>query len=102
MATNPRKRQRKLEQRAAKRKEKKHQLVKQQSVGLGDKLTAANRCPLIHVWVSEDVWSQGLGWVLLSRRLPNGSIAVAVFLLDRYCLGIKNAIAEIVPPSVYE
>ena len=30
------------------------------------------------------------------RYLP-----VAIFLLDRYCLGIKDAFAEIVPPSVY-
>ena len=30
----------------------------------------------------------GLGWVLLSRQLPGGSVAVAVFLVDRYCLSI--------------
>ena len=40
MAKNPRKRQQKLEKRAAKRKEKKHLIAREQNAGLAEKLTA--------------------------------------------------------------
>jgi hypothetical protein len=43
-----------------------------------------------------------MGSVLLSRQLPDGRVAVAVFLLDVYCLGVKDAIAQILHRSTYE
>src|SRR5438105_3691381 len=102
MAADPRKRQKKLERRAAKRKEKKHLIVREQSAGLGERLTAAAAAPVLHAWVTDDLWTQGMGWVLLSRQLPNGYVAVVVFLVDRYCLGVKNALAEIVSRFEYD
>jgi hypothetical protein len=102
MPTDPRKRQRKLERRSAKRKNKKHQLVKETHIGLGEQLTASTKFPPLDTWISEALWTQGLGWVLFSRELPNGSIAVALFLVDRYCLGVKNALANIVGRFTYE
>src|SRR4051794_11087762 len=102
MATGPRKRQQKLERRAAKRKEKKHVISKEQQVGVGQRLTAATKYPPLHAWITEDLWKEGLGWVLLSRALPNGLIAVVVFLVDRYCLGVKNAMAHVLHRTDYE
>jgi hypothetical protein len=102
MATNPRKRQQKLERRAAKRKEKKHIVAREQQAGLGERLTVATKYPVLHAWVTDDLWEQGIGWVLLSRALPNGSIAVAVFLVDRYCLGVKNAMGAVVSRLEYD
>ncbi len=102
MATNPRKRQQKLERRAAKRKEKKHEIVRDHQLGLGERLTVATKYPPLHAWITEDVWKEGLGWVLFSREMPNGSVAVVVFLVDRYCLGVKNAMANIVHRTTYE
>jgi len=102
MATDPRKRQKKLEHRAAKRKAKKHQFIREQQTGLGERLTAAATYPILHTWVTEDLWTQGLGWVLVSRELPDRSIAFAVFLVDRYCLGVKNAMMDITNRSRYE
>jgi hypothetical protein len=102
MAKDPRKRQQKLERRAAKRKDKKHGIVREQSAGIAGQLTAATRYPPLHAWVTEDLWRQGLGWVLLSRELPDRSIAVAIFLVDRYCLGVKDALVAIVTPSRYQ
>jgi len=40
MGTDQRKRQKKLERRTAKRKEKKHSLVREQNAGLSDRLSA--------------------------------------------------------------
>src|SRR5438270_14084869 len=87
MASDAKKRQKKLERRAAHRKEKKHQLVRQKNVGLADKLTAATKYPVLHCWISDSLETEGIGQVGLSRQLPNGSVAFASFLVDRYCLG---------------
>jgi hypothetical protein len=102
MPSDPRKRQRKLERRAAKRKDKKHQLVKEASAGIGEQLTAATKYPPLHTWITEDLWTEGIGWALFSRELADKSIATAVFLVDRYCLGVKNIILGVVGRSTYQ
>src|SRR5437016_2230285 len=79
MAADPKKRQKKLERRAAKRKEKKQTLVRAESGGLPERLSAATRYPVLHCWISDTVKDEGLGWVLLSREFPNGQVAVASF-----------------------
>jgi hypothetical protein len=102
MATGPRKRQKKLERRSAKRQEKKHKLVRAQPAGLADRLTAAAKQPVLHAFVPDVLETEGIGSVLLSRFLPDGSVAVAVFLVDRYLLGVKNAFFDILTRSEYE
>ena len=102
MATDPRKRQKKLERRNAKRHEKKHQIVKARNAGMGERLEAATKYPILHSSISEVLWEEGIGWVLLSRQLPDGSVALAVFLVDRWCLGVKDAIAQVVGHYTYE
>ena len=102
MRTDPRKRQKKQERRAAKRKEKKHDLVRQQSAGLPERLAAAARYPVLHCSIGDRLADQGMGSVLLSRELPGGQVAVAVFLVDRYCLGVKDTHMEILGRSSYE
>lgn len=42
-----------------------------------------------------------MGNVVISRRMPNGDIAAAFFLVDIYCLGVKNCFFTIIPPGVY-
>src|SRR5438552_19213255 len=96
MAVDPRKRQRKHERRNAKRKSKQQLLVRVKNAGLAERLTAACRYAILDCWETDDIWTQGIGYVGLSRELPNGSIAFATFLVDRHCLGVKNAFAEIV------
>jgi hypothetical protein len=102
MGSDPRKRQKKLERRAAKRKQKKHLLERGQNVGIGQRLTAAAKFPVLHCWISDSVQTQGIGWVLLSRELPNSRVAAAVFLVDRYCLGVKDAFGEVLDRLDYD
>jgi hypothetical protein len=99
MPGDPRKRQKKLERRAARRKEKKHSVARTQSAGLPGQLSAASKYPVLNCWISEQ---QGMGTLHLSREFPNGQVAVASFLVDRYCLGIKDAWAEVLPRPAYE
>jgi hypothetical protein len=102
MATDPRKRQKKLERRAAKRKEKKHLVVREQSGGLPERLSAASRYPVLHCWIPDSQGEQGIGWVVLSRGMPGGQVAVVSFLVDSYCLGVKNVFAEILGRPSYD
>jgi hypothetical protein len=102
MPSDPRKRQKKQERRTAKRKAKQHQLTKEKHAGLPERLAFAARYPVLHCWASQHLWSQGLGWITLSRQLPNGTVAFAVFLVDRYCLGVKNVMMDIKGRFTYD
>ena len=102
MPTDPRKRQKKQERKAAKRKSKHQELTRAQHAGLAERLTAAVKYPVLHSWVTDDLWTQGMGYVCLSRALPNGSVAFAVFLVDRFCLGVKNVMADIAGRFTYD
>jgi hypothetical protein len=44
----------------------------------------------------------GMGRLLFSRELRSGEIATAVFLIDCYCLGIKDAFGRVMPRSQYQ
>ena len=102
MGSDPRKRQKKLEKKAPKRKDKKHQLVREKNAGLSDRLTAAAKFPVLDCWITETFYDQGMGWVVLSREIPNGTVAVATFLVDRYCLGVKDLHAEVIGRATYD
>ncbi len=102
MAADPRKRQKKLQRRASKRQKKKHEIVKSQNAGLAEKLAKMAKHPILHTFINEEFWSQGIGSLLVSRQLPNGSVAFGCFLIDRYCLGVKDAFADIRTKDEYE
>ncbi len=40
--------------------------------------------------------------MLLSRQMENGDVAFGPFLVDAYCLGVKNAMSDILPRTVYD
>jgi hypothetical protein len=102
VATNPRKHQKQQERRAAKRKAKHQHLTRDRHTGLAERLAAAAAYPVLHSWATEDLWTQGLGWVCLSRELPSGQVAFVVFLVDRYCLGVKDVQADVGGRYAYE
>jgi hypothetical protein len=43
----------------------------------------------------------GMGNLIFSRSLPDGRIALAGFLLDTFCLGVKDAFVDIVAKEEY-
>jgi hypothetical protein len=102
MPTDPRKRQKKREKHAAKRKARQHELSVQKQTGMVQRLTEAAQFPVLHSWVSESLWTEGLGQACLSRELPRSQVAYAVFLVDRYCLGVKDVFFDVVGRSQYE
>jgi hypothetical protein len=102
LATNQKKRQQKLERRAAKRKRRHKTLAKQKNRGLAEQLSAASSAPVLHSLASDSLWDEGMSQVLLSRELPNGWIAVGMFLVDRYCLGVKDAFGRVLTRAEYD
>jgi hypothetical protein len=102
MARDARKQQQKQERRAAKRKAKSRELARVNSAGLAERLAAADKYPVIDCWMAADVWTQGIGYVALSRELPGGNVGFSWFLVDRFCLGVKDVIVEIAGRSRYD
>jgi len=102
MALDPRKRQKKLERRQAKQRVKKRLQKQQGSPDLVHRMQRASASPILHCCTTADLWDQGIGQVLISRELPGGRVAFASFLLDRYCLGVKDVMFDIAPRERYE
>src|SRR5437588_2960366 len=73
MAADPRKRQKRLAKRAAKRKAKHHEVARAKSAGLPERMAAAAACPILDSLATTDLWDHGLGWVVLSRELPTAA-----------------------------
>ena len=95
MATNDKRRQKKLERRNAKRKEKQRTIAQLRSRGLGERFMSAAGAPILDCLMGEEVEEFGIGQAVISRQLPSGEVAFAFFLIDRYCLGIKDAFGDI-------
>ena len=54
------------------------------------------------LWPS-DLFTVGIGWVILARFKPDGRrVEAAVFLVDVFCLGVKLAVFEAGAPADYQ
>ena len=102
MAMDPRKRQKKLEKQKAKKKAERRAIARRESRGFAPQFQAAANSPILHCCMREELWEKGIGEVLISRSLPNGNVAFAVFLVDVYCLGVKDAYSGIRSRLEYE
>ena len=102
MAANQKKRQKKLEQRAAKRKDRRRELVRQKNRGVGELLAMASGAPILHARIAATLRESGMAQVVISRSLPKDRVAVAVFLVDRYCLGVKDCFGRLCIRAEYD
>jgi hypothetical protein len=74
------------------------------TVSLQSILLNARTFPILECWITAD-WKKGSGLVqiILSRQQPNGKICCGVYLVDKYCLGLKNTLAKInMSPERYQ
>lgn len=85
------KRQKQVQRRNARRKAKRKSLARQKADELALRWQRTAECPIRDVLISEDLWETGIGYVLISREIGPNELAVAVFLLDVFCLGVKDA-----------
>lgn len=55
----------------------------------------AIKYPIYECWETGSLFDEGLGTVIITRRSGQSDILVAAFLVDMYCLGVKNAFLEL-------
>src|SRR5437773_12461608 len=106
MATDPRKRQKQYARKTAKRKAvvaAKKAAEGFQVLGAGTRhMSLAASAPLHECLMPQELFEAGMGTVVVSRAMPNGNIGAAFFLLDVFCLGVKNAYFVAVPRAEYD
>lgn len=90
MALDARRRQRKAEKRRAKERAKRKELSRRRSEDVGQRLARVSAAPILHCCTTQSLWDDGIAQVLVSRELDSGLVAFAAFLVDRYCLGVKD------------
>src|SRR5262245_5923292 len=103
MALDQRRRQKKLAKQRAKRKAKAAAQKPYQSSGSSQgrmmatlEFDLASSAPIYECYVADDIFDQeenrGIGQVIVSR-LSGGQVAAGIFMIDAFCLGVKDAFA---------
>ncbi len=75
----------------AKRLAKRSALLQRASKDPTVRLQRAEKWPVIQALVGDKLWKDGIGHLLIARRDSEGALVFAVFLVDVYCLGVKDA-----------
>jgi len=84
------------------KKAKKQLKRKQRTSALKPIQTSRYLSPIIASYVYRDIWQKGIGTVLIVRRLPNGNLLLANYLVDTWCLGVKDAFVREVSRAMLE
>ncbi|HYN78706.1 MAG TPA: hypothetical protein VES73_13050 [Lamprocystis sp. (in: g-proteobacteria)] len=101
-----------LDQKALQKKRAKRELKRKQAkksgAGLPGAMSVAHdwavaaHAPIADCLVPIPLFEAGIGTVWVSRRLPDGRYALTGFLLDVFCLGVKNALYKIMEEGEYQ
>jgi hypothetical protein len=101
MTLDARRKQKKAEKRNAKEKAKRRDLARRKLDDVGAKLRRVAAAPILHCYTTQTLWDTGIAQVLVSRELVGGQVAFAAFLVDRYCLGVKDAFCGFMARAEY-
>ncbi|HUY32951.1 MAG TPA: hypothetical protein VMV69_09230 [Pirellulales bacterium] len=94
--------QKRLAKQKAKRTDKRRQLARVTSSNPMISLRGADGWPITATLVPDGLWDVGLGQLVIARRTPAGQIACGVFLVDVFCLGVKNAFWKVMGNAEYD
>jgi len=100
MAISEHRRQKKLAN-----KKKKRKLPARSARDLLAAMPVASRYaqfPVHECLVPDALFESGMGSVIWARRTPEGMIATSVFLVDVFCLGVKDALVHVSSALDYE
>lgn len=100
MALSSKALQKKRTKKATKRKETRKNTSAAANSQAMEWLSAAH-APVADVYVPEQLFDTGIGSVWFSRVLDDGRYALSVFLVDTFCLGVKNAMYGILDAERY-
>lgn len=82
--------QKKLAKQKAKRSEKRNELAVRHSPDPTVRLRRADKWPPVEAYIGSGVWTAGIGTLVLARKAAEGELVYGVYLVDVYCLGVKN------------
>jgi hypothetical protein len=96
MAFHRRKVQFKMARKTAKRKKRKITIRREAALsGITHRLATARalKAPLYECWERNDLFEPhaGIGNVVVTRKTPGNQVLMAAFLVDVFCLGVKDA-----------
>lgn len=94
--------QKRLAKQKAKRRARRQQLAVRNSSNPAIRLKAADQWPSAFALEAESLWETGIGPLLLARRAPEGKLGCAMFLVDVFCLGVKDAFWKIATPAEFQ
>jgi len=99
MTINENKRQKKLQ-----KKKKKQKLAKRSSISHSyrSQVSTFSKYPIHECLVPNNLFESGIGNVVISRLLPGGDIGVCAYIVDVFCLGVKNALFTLSNSEHYE
>lgn len=95
MARDPRKHQKRMEAKRKKTKERRKQQHKLATASPFTLLAEAGTAPFLKCCINEVAFTEGMGNLLVARALPHGLVAYVTFLVDLYCLGIKDVMYDV-------
>lgn len=93
MGIDEKKRQKKLMKKRQKdkaRKRKQAQTAPPSSFSLKNTIFMARKFPVYECLINSSWNESGLADILISRRQPDGNLLFGVYLVDLFCLGLKN------------
>lgn len=83
-----------LSQKALQRKREKKKQVRQvkktTSISSAQNSVTPSTWPIYECRVPSTLWEIGMGHVVISRKSSQGDVAVGLYLIDIFCLGIKD------------
>lgn len=88
------KQQKRVAKQKAKRAERRSELLRRTSKDPTIRLRSAAKWPIVRAFTTKTLWSEGIGTVLIARQESAGNFVYGVYLVDTYCLGVKNAFWE--------
>lgn len=86
------------------KKRKKRQLVKNSgstALRAADKARNYAKYAVYECLVPSGLFETGLGTLIVTRRPPSGEIAISAFVVDVFCLGVKNAFFKLASEQDY-
>ncbi len=73
-------------------------------MGFGAIITAASyaKYPIYECLIPNGLFENGLGTIIVTRQTPGDEIAVSAFVVDVFCLGVKNALFKVANEGIYQ
>ncbi len=87
-------------QRKREKKKKKRQIKVSNS--FSSTVIAYHNWSIHECWMPIELWENGIGQVIISRKNNLGDIAVGIYLIDTFCLGIKSCFVRLMNAYDYQ